>query len=146
MPPTGAFKVSCDILDPSLNGSAAFAEGSEAEIAGSTAEGIVNPACPTTSGTALVTAAGTALATPSAATAWGSKPAAPELIKDSPKPAPPYAPRPAIKPFFKSPVASAVPPPISKAAAGAPIPVAAKAIPPSIGKIEDKNPASGNPV
>jgi hypothetical protein len=39
-----AFKVSCEAVDPSLNGSAAFAEGSEAEIDGSTAEGIVSPA------------------------------------------------------------------------------------------------------
>ena len=74
-------------------------------------------------------------------------PCAPILDNPAPRPAPPYAPRPAINPFFRSPVAIAVPPPTIPAAIIGPTPgIMERPSPATIGRIEDKKPASGRPV
>ena len=91
------------------------------------------------------------------AAASDAAPVAPAFIKPSPKPAPPYAPNPAIRPRDKLPVAKVVRPPTVKPAMPADImpppkakPAGPKNAPRAIGatvlKRSDNRPASGNPV
>jgi hypothetical protein len=51
-----------------------------------------------------------------------------------------------MRPFCRLPVATVIPPPTIIAAIGAPTPVAISAAPATIGRILDRNPASGSPV
>ena len=62
------------------------------------------------------------------------------------RPAPPKAPRPAIRPLLKSPVIAVEPAATIPAASGAPIPVAARPKPISVGSNLLRKPASGKPV
>ena len=62
------------------------------------------------------------------------------------RPAPPKAPRPAIRPLLKSPVSAVCPAATIPAASGAPIPVAARPKPMSVGRSLPSQPASGRPV
>ena len=84
-----------------------------------------------------------------AAMSCAAKAPVPASVNPAPKPAPPYAPKPAISPFPKSCVLSAVIPPTVAAAARGDIkakPAGPNAKPAIIGNKESKNPASGNPV
>ena len=98
-----------------------------------------------------VLAATSAAAVPRLLPAAPAVPAAaePTEARPAPKPAPPYAPNPAIKPFCKLPVANAVPPPTRPAdikGVNAPPDAIDKPAPISVGSNEDKKPASGKPV
>jgi hypothetical protein len=99
-------------------------------------------ACGANTGVALV------VSVPGAA-AGAAFEAAPAAVIPCPSPAPPYAPSPDIKPFSKSPVTRAVPPPtIILAVKGLitpPEPIV-KAAPASIGSMLSRKPASGSPV
>ena len=95
---------------------------------------------------ALASAAGPGIAAPAAPAA----PAVPAPAAPRPKPPaipePPNAPRPAIRPFSRLPVARLVPPPTTAAVSMGGMPKNVPATPRMVGSMSSRKPASGRPV